>query len=234
MRKRLTFLTLLLAAAPAAAGTVRLEADRDATMIESPDGALANGAGTALFAGRTSQSENSIRRTLLHFDVAGALPEHAIIEQVVLTLFMTPSNADLRLLRLHRVLADWGEGASSSGGGGGAAAQPGDVTWLHTFYDTDEWVRPGGRFVARASAATGVSISGYYAWGGTEQSRADARLWASAPGRNFGWMLIGDEAASQSSKSFASREHADAELRPVLEITYRMPGDRRAVTDTRR
>jgi hypothetical protein len=33
---------------------------------------------------------------------------------------------------------------------------------------------------------------------------------------------------SQSSKSFASREHADAGLRPVLEITYRMPGDRRS------
>jgi hypothetical protein len=234
MRTRLTFLTLLLAAAPAAAGTVRLEADRDATMIESPDGTLANGAGTALFAGRTSQSENSIRRTLLHFDVAGALPAHAIVERVVLTLFMIPSNADLRLLRLHRVLADWGEGASSSGGGGGAAAQPGDVTWLHTFYDSEEWVRPGGQFVARASAMTGVSVSGYYTWGGTEQLGADVRLWAAAPERNFGWMLIGDEATRQSSKSFASREHTDAGLRPVLETTSRRPGNRRVVTDTRR
>ena len=225
MRNLWALLAMSLAAAPAAAGTLRLEADRDATLIESPDGERANGAGPVLFAGRTAEGENAIRRALLRFDVAGALPDQAIIEGVALTLFMTPSNAGPRTLRLHRVQADWGEGPSASGGGGGAAAEPGDVTWLHTFYDTQEWVRPGGQFLARASAATDVAASDFYTWSGTEQLAADVTLWAAAPERNFGWALRGDETATQSSKSFASREHTDAELRPVLEITYRMPGD---------
>jgi hypothetical protein len=216
---------LWLATAPAAAGTVRLEADRDATLIESEVGDRANGAGPALFAGRTSGSEDAIRRALIRFDVAAVLPEQAIVESVVLTLFMTPSNAEPRTLTLQRVQADWGEGPASSSGGGGAEAGPGDVTWLYTFYDAQTWVQPGGQFLGRVSAETEVAASGAYTWSGTEQLRADVTLWAADPGRNFGWVLRGDESASQSAKSFASREHPDPALRPILEITYHLPGD---------
>ena len=217
-------LVLLLGTVPAVAAVVRLEPDRDATLIEDPEGALANGAGPALFAGLTSQG--SVRRALLHFDVAAALPERAVIERVVLTVFMAPSNSETRTLRLHRVLADWGEGPSYGEGGGGADAEPGDVTWLHTFYDTEEWVRAGSQFLGRASAAADVSDSGFYAWGSNPQMEADVRLWAASPARNFGWALLGDETARQSSKNFASREHPNAMLRPALEITYHAPGDR--------
>jgi len=216
---------LWLAMAPAGAGTVRLEADRDATLIESADGSRGNGAGPALFAGRTNANVEPIRRALLRFDVAGALPEQAIVESVALTLFLTPSNPDPRILRLHRVQADWGEGPSSSSGGGGAPAEPGDATWLHTYYESQEWVRPGGQFLGRVSAEMEVAASGAYTWSGTEQLRADVSLWAAAPERNFGWVLLGDETVSQTAKNFASREHPDAALRPVLEITYRLPGE---------
>ena len=225
MRNPWVWGVLWLAAVPAAAGTVRLEADRDATLIESAVGDRANGAGPVFFAGRTSASEDAIRRALVRFDVGGALPDLAIVEKVALTLVMTPSNSDPRTLYLHRVQADWGEGPSFASGGGGAAAGPGDVTWLHAFYDTQEWVLPGGQFLGRASAELEVAASAAYTWGGTEQMRADVTLWAAAPERNFGWILVGDETAIQSSKSFASREHPDAALRPVLEITYRLPGD---------
>jgi hypothetical protein len=216
---------LWLATAPAAAETVRLEADRDATLIESMTGAWANGAGPALFAGRTSASVDAIRRALVRFDVAGALPDGAIVESVALTLVMTPSNAEPRILSLQRVQADWGEGPSISSGGGGAPAGPGDVTWLHTFYDVQEWVRPGGQFLGRVSAATEVAAAGPYTWNSTEELKADVILWAAVPSRNFGWVLRGDETAVQSAKSFASREHPDAALRPDLEITYHLPGD---------
>ena len=223
MRVAVVSLVLLLGTVPVVAATVRLEPDRDATVIEDPEGALANGAGPALFAGLNSQG--SVRRAFLHFDVEAALPERAIIERVVLTLFMAPSNAETRTLRLHRVVADWGEGPSYAEGGGGADAEPGDVTWLHTFYDAEEWVRAGGQLLGRASAAADVSGSGFYAWGSSPQMAADVRLWAATPARNFGWALLGDETASQSSKNFASREHPSAMLRPVLEIAYRVPGD---------
>jgi hypothetical protein len=223
--RNLTLLTLLsVMPATAYAETVRIEADRDATLVEDPDGALANGSGPFFFVGRTGQGQNSLRRTLLRFDVAGALPEQAIVESVSLTLFMSPSNSEMRDVRLYRAMADWGEGASSSSGGGGRPSEPGDATWIHTFYDVEFWVRGGGQFVGRSSARLDVAGSAFYTWESTNHLVQDVRLWKSAPQRNFGWILIGDETTPQTSKSFASRENPDPALRPVLEVTYRTPG----------
>ena len=126
---------LLLLGLPAAAETVLVEAGRDATLIEDPDGAWANGAGPFLFAGRTSQARNAIRRGLLYFDVAAALPRRAIVESAALRLFQSGGNTGVQELRLQRLLADWGEGSSSSSGGGGAPSGLGDATWLHAFYE---------------------------------------------------------------------------------------------------
>jgi len=218
------FLPTLFLVPTASAETVRIEADRDATLIENPDGALANGSGPYLFVGRTNQNQGGIRRTVLRFDVAGAVPRQAIIDSVRLTLYLWPSNPGPVEVALHRVLADWGEGASSSSGGGGDVAGPGDVTWIHTFYDLERWVSAGGQFVSRVSARRAVDSDGFYTWESTEHLVQDVRLWNKAPRRNFGWILIGDETTRQTAKSFASREHSDLTLRPVLEVTYRMPG----------
>jgi hypothetical protein len=216
---------LLLLCTPGLAQTVTIEASRDATLIEHPDGALANGRGP-LFVGRTAQAQGSVRRALLHFDVAGALPDGAIIESVSLTLYSAPGNSPPAWVRLYRVLADWGEGPSFSGGGGGADAEPGDVTWIHTFYDYQLWVHGGGQFVGRASASLEVADIGFYTWQSTSHLVQDVRLWQAAPPRNFGWILTGDEATRQSAKVFASRDDPDPSLRPVLEVTYRLPGGR--------
>ena len=229
MKTRATiFLVMFVLAGPAFAETVATEASRDATMIENPDGARANGSGSAFFVGRNNQVENSVRRGLLYFDVAAAVPREAIIENVVLTLYMTPSNSQSSTLTLYRLQADWGEGPSSASGGGGRPSEPGDVTWLHTFYDTEFWVLNGGQFIGRASAESIVAGSGFYTWEGTNHLVQDVRLWKSAPKRNFGWILIGDETTRQTAKSFASREDPDPALRPILEVTYRMPGERRS------
>jgi hypothetical protein len=218
-------LLVLWSGPPAAAETVTVEAGRDATLIEHPAGSFANGSGPAFFVGHTAQAENGIRRALLYFDVASALPDGAIFESVSLALVMSPSNPVASDVSLHRLLADWGEGPSAGSGGGGAPSQPGDATWLHTWWDTDYWVRPGGQFVARSSAEKEVAGPGHYTWVTTVHLLQDVRLWAAAPERNFGWILIGDEGALQTSKNFASREHPDPSLRPVLEISYRMPGE---------
>jgi hypothetical protein len=219
-------LTLLLVG-PAAAETVAIEANRDATLIEDPDGALANGSGPVFFAGRTNQTQNSVRRALLYFDVAAVVPERAVIERVALTLFMSPSNPESRRMALYRVQADWGEGSSSASGGGGAPSEPGDATWLHTFFDTDFWAHSGGQFIGRVSSRRVVAGSGFYTWESTNHLVQDVRLWKSAPKRNFGWILIGDETTRQTVKSFASREFSDPAFRPILEVTYRLPGERR-------
>jgi hypothetical protein len=213
-------IVMLLAPALGTAETISIDAMRDATLIEDPGGSSANGAGPVFFVGRTNQGQDSVRRALISFDVAMALPRAARIQSVRLTLYMSPSNPAPRAIGLHRVLSDWGEGVSFASGGGGDLSTPGDSTWVHTFYDDGYWVKPGGHFVARESASRDVAASGFYTWEGTRKMVADVRLWLAAPHRNFGWILLGDETTRQNVKSFASREEADPFLRPVLEVTY--------------
>ena len=217
-------LILLFLSQSAMAKTVMIEAGRDTTLIEDPDGALANGAGPFLFVGRTGQARNGIRRGLLYFDVAAMLPENAIIESASLTLYMTPSHSEFHEIRLRRLLADWGEGPSFASGGRGAPSEQGDATWLHTFYDDHLWVRMGGQFIARDSARRQVGAPGYYTWESNVHLVQDVRLWNSVPSRNFGWILLCDEATRRSVKTFASRENTMAVLRPTLAVTYRLPG----------
>jgi hypothetical protein len=215
---------LLLAPAAATAETVLIEASRDVTLIEEPDGALANGSGPVFFVGRNNQAEYSVRRGLISFDVAAAIPRNAKLESVRLTLYMTPSNSASRRIALHRLLAAWGEGASYASGGGGDFSGAGDATWIHSFYDDAFWVKPGAHFVARASASQDVAASDFYRWESTRKMLADVRRWLAVPERNFGWILLGDETIPQTAKSFASREEPDPSLRPVLEVTYHVPG----------
>ena len=204
--------------------TVTLTATRDATLIEDPAGALANGMGPALFAGRNAAAANSIRRGLVYFPVAGNMPPKARIERVFLTLHLTPSNEAPVQVAVHRLLDAWSEGDSFSAGGGGAPAQLGDSTWLHTFYDHRFWILAGGQFVADASSTTVVADTDFYTWQSTPQLVADVRLWLRAPARNFGWVIIGDETAPQTAKRFDSRESATAAFRPMLTVEYRLPG----------
>lgn len=220
---RSVLLAALLPAAVATlpqAETLVIEAGRDTTLIEDPAGQRANGAGPAIFSGRTSQERNSVRRALLWFDVAAVLPEDAVIQDVTLVLTTDSGNPSVATLRLHRVLADWGEGGSSASGGSGAPAQPGDATWLHSFYDNQLWARPGGLFMGHESASLLVPGSGVYSWSGAPGLVRDVRLWLTAPQRNFGWVLMGDETARQTAKRFASRDASDPAVRPVLVITF--------------
>jgi hypothetical protein len=207
----------------ARAGTVAISAQRDATLIEDGSGALANGSGPHLFAGRTSQSGGSIRRAVIAFDVAAAVPRGAPITAVRLQLSMSQSNADLETVRIHRVTSSWTEGSSIAGGGSGAPALPGDVTWLHRSYDDVRWPSPGGDFGSSASASALVGGPGSYSWGSTAELVADVQSWLDDPTSNHGWMLIGDESASATVKRFDARENADPTVRPVLVVDFGKP-----------
>jgi hypothetical protein len=142
-----------------------------------------------------------------------------------MALYMAPSNSVPSQIGLHRLLAAWSEGDSYASGGGGDDSAPGDATWIHTFYDDEFWVKPGGHFVARASASMDVAARALYTFEGTQKMIADVSLWLRAPQRNFGWILLGDETMPQNVKSFASREEPDPSLRPVLEVIYYLPGE---------
>jgi hypothetical protein len=208
----------------ARAETLVIEASNDATLIEDASGLLANGSGPALFVGRTGQATGGVRRAMVRFDLAEALPARALIERVFLNLHLTPSNDRISQVAAHRLLEAWSEGPAFSSGGGGAASDIGDSTWLHTLYDYQFWTIAGGHYVAHASAKTLVGEADFYTWQGTPKLLADVRLWQHAPHRNFGWILVGDEETPRSVKRFDSRESPVPEFRPTLTIEYRMPG----------
>src|SRR5262245_55242781 len=126
--------------APAASATpietVTLGATQDNTLFSTET--TSNGAGDAVFSGRTGEvaGGGTRQRALLIFDVAAAVPAGSTIlsATLTLTLIAAPPGAAAQVHSLHRVLADWGEGSSAAFGGQGAPAQPGDATWLHAFF----------------------------------------------------------------------------------------------------
>jgi hypothetical protein len=196
---------------------------RDITLIEDPSGALANGSGPAVFSGRISSPTRSIRRALVAFDVASAVPAGSTVSRVTLWLNLSATNAGPVQVRLHRVVAEWGEGASSSSGGGGAPSTAGDSTWIHRFYDDVLWVAPGGDFDPIPRGAALVDQPGAYAWEPTPEMVADVQSWLDHPETGHGWILLGDETRPTTVKRFDSREHPDEPNRPLLEIDYVPP-----------
>ncbi len=216
-----TAVTLLLAAGPAVADIVTLEPSQDNTLCQDPGGALSNGAGEFFFAGRTLQGTNSIRRGLLAFDVAGAIPGPALIQSAQLNLVMTMSIAGPVPVELRRVTNLWGEGPSNAPGQEGACttAQAGDATWLHTFWPVNFWNTTGGDFSATVSATQMVAGAGSYTWGSTPQMVADVQSWLDNPATNFGWLVLADESTAPTAKRFNSRE-SPAGTRPLLTLEF--------------
>ncbi|MGE0478923.1 MAG: DNRLRE domain-containing protein [Phycisphaerae bacterium] len=212
---------LVLACTPGTpAAVVELAASRDNTLYEDPGGSTSNGVGEYLFTGMTAR--RSIRRALICFDVAAAVPAGATITGAILRLHMSRTNTASEPVALHRVLADWGEGESDAFGeeGAGTGAADGDATWLHSFYEASLWQTPGGDFDPTPSAAIGVVGNGFYIWGVGGELVADVQNWLGAPAGNFGWLLRGGEEFDTTAKRFDSREHSDPSVRPVLFVEY--------------
>jgi hypothetical protein len=134
---------------------------------------------------------------------------------------MSRTRAGTVPISLHRLLADWGEGASDAPGGEGAGGQtqPGDATWAHRFFDTVDWTTGGGDFEALPSAALSVGGLGSYAWS-SPALVADVQQWLDDPASNFGWIITGEEGSSGTAKRFDSKDNPDELVRPMLTIQY--------------
>jgi hypothetical protein len=181
---------------------------------------LSNGQGTSLFAGVTGTG--SIRRGLLAFNMS-TIPQGATITSVTLTMYLNRTAAQTEAVALHKVLADWGEGASNAGelGGAGAPSAPGDASWNYRFYNTARWSQVGGDFTASPSASTTISVPLVtYTWGSSAALVADVQSWVDHPGENFGWMIRGDETALGNAMRFDSREGTTP---PRLSVTFTPP-----------
>lgn len=212
-------LLALVAAAPASAAIVEIGASKDNTLYQSAQGDVSNGVGEHLFTGLTLFNE--IRRTVIAFDVASVVPRGSIIVSATLKLRMSKTIAAPQLTSLHRTSADWGEGASDAQNeeGIGDPAEPGDATWLHTFFATDFWSTTGGDFNPVPSADTLVAGIGFYEWSSNGMV-ADVQAWVDDSSENFGWVIIGNEITIPSAKRFDSRENANESYRPLLTIEY--------------
>ena len=114
-KKPLWFLALVFFTARGVfAESVTLEPSKDNTLFEDSAGSLSNGAGERLLSGRTGEPNN--RRALIAFDFS-SIPAGSVISSVSLTLNASKvASSSAQSTSLHRLLADWGEGASNASG----------------------------------------------------------------------------------------------------------------------
>lgn len=224
MIRLLSFVLLVACVATAHAATIVINPSKDNTLYEDGGGTYSNGAGEVLFAGVTGPfGGQSKRRAVMAFDIAGSLPEGAIIESVSLRIYAAHSgSAGVAKFFLHAMAVDWGEGMSNAGptGGTGVASQPGDATWIHSHFGIALWATPGGDFRANASAETQLTIPGYYEFTGLGLL-ADVESWLADPATNFGWLIKGEELGEFfTARRISSSESLIEEQRPALIITY--------------
>ena len=206
------------------AAIVNITPSKDNTLYEydPAQGDLSNALGFHFFAGENAMGE--LRRGVVAFDIAGQIPAGSTITSVTLSMNMSQTALQTeRVIELHKLLADWGEGTSQATGeeGQGAPATPNDATWRHRFFDTIFWTNEGGDFSATVSASQSVGAIGQYTWN-SAQMVADVQSWLDDPNSNFGWLLRGDESIATTTKRFDTRESASP---PVLTIQY-MSGPR--------
>lgn len=200
--------------------TVSFSAEKDNTLYESSTGALSNSVGEFLFAGRTNQGSDYIRRGLVKFNLS-SLPANITITSASLQMEASKGVTSATNISLHRLNSDWGEGNSNAPGneGSGTSSTTNDATWIHTFYNTSNWTSSGGDFNSTPTATAAVTI-GTVNWVSSTALVNDVQNWVNSPSSNFGWIIIGDESTPSSAVRFNTREHATASTHPTLNITY--------------
>ena len=201
--------------------TTTITADKDTTLYESPTGALANGAGTSMFVGMTGQP--GIRRGLLHFDVAAAVPPGARILSARLEVNVQSSPASgPTATDVYRVTQAWMEGATvaSGGQGSGGPAVAGDTTWLHTDSPNTLWNNPGGDFAAAPSFAFTLGTGGSFVTLPLPGLIADVQTWLDNPSGNYGWLMKGDETLVGSATKLSTIQSSNTSQHPRLIVNY--------------
>ncbi len=192
----------------------------DNTLYQSFNRGLSNGEGSYVFAGKTASGQ--IRRALVRFDLTG-IPAGSTITGVSLHMRLSRTISGNQPVSLHRVHQAWGEGASNASGqeGMGAPSEPGDATWLHTFYPDSQWLTAGGDFDPTPSATTTVSnqTGSFFSWTSPDMI-VDVQVWVDDLFSNHGWLLMGNEANNTTAKRFDSKDNFNQNYRPYLVVDF--------------
>jgi hypothetical protein len=224
-RTLFTLCGALLASAPLHADVVTITPTKDATIFNDGNGSHADGMQSTMYAGRAGTNTTyPVRRALVAFDVAGAVPAGSTITSVQVRLYMSQTTVGSFNFTLNRLTTNWNEGPTVGQSGGGGNSQVGDTTWLHTFWNNQFWTTAGGDFAAAASATASIGNAvQYYTWNSTAALVADVQGWLDTPAANFGWIVRGPEGGLKTAKQFESRQSL-AQFRPQLVINYTPPG----------
>jgi hypothetical protein len=206
------------------AATININPSKDNTLYQfvASDVDRSNGIGTHLFTGTTEDS--LIRRGVIAFDIAAAIPAGSTINSATLHMNMSrANNTTARTVGLYKLLTDWGEGTSDAPEqeGRGAPATTNDATWRHRFFSSSLWTTQGGNFSTTLSASASVGATGLYNWS-SAQLAADVQAWLDTPASNFGWLILGSESTAGTAKRFDTRESVNP---PVLIIDYTAPSN---------
>jgi hypothetical protein len=196
-----------------------LEPAKDNTIF-SESLSQSNGADFNIFAG--TELAGNERRALLAFDLS-VIPQGALVTGAELRMTMTRTQAGPVEIRVHRLLADWGEGEADGamGGGGGAPASGADATWTHRFFDTDTWASGGGDFDPSPITTATVSGPDTYLFSQNAVFVDLVQDWIDGISENFGFILIADDELSDpTAKRFAARENPLNDNRPKLIVSY--------------
>jgi hypothetical protein len=225
----------------ASSAIVNIPASSD-NSIFSDQTSNSNGAGGSFHTGRSGGT--GVRHGLISFFLSPAdIPPTSTINDVQLKLTLTESASQIPspetvTVSLFRLTSSWGEGASftgeSSGTGMGILGETDDATWLARFYDkvvpanSTFWTTAGGDYVNSPSASLSVNklsvtpSANVYTWQSAGMV-ADVQGWLNNPATNFGWILIGDESVSRTTRRFASRETQLDGFAPTLVVTFTVP-----------
>jgi hypothetical protein len=200
----------ILIATSSFAASMTLTPNADAELRQaSPLGVFGSGT-TMVSGGLGSNAGNTLRRSLLRFELADAIPSGASITAVELTVqvvLMVPPSPVSSNFELHRLLRPWRESA---------------VTWTWADNPISPWGTGGaGRdddALPTGSASVFVSGLGQYVFESTPELVADVQLWVDDPSSNAGWLLRSDTESPFTARHFGTRENASNPAR--LTIVY--------------
>ena len=132
--------------------------------------------------------------TIIGFDVTGGIPAGATIISATLNLYMFDTSRDDDPLNIHRVVVAWSEGS---------------VTW-----SSHGWNSGGYDSVVEDTLLTGTP--GWKVW----EVASLVQKWVNGTETEYGFYLINNSGGAQHEVNYHSREYADPNFRPYLEITY--------------
>ncbi len=226
----------------AVATVVNIPAAQDATLLGGTDATTNQSlADPGLLVG--TDGSNNPKRSVIEFNIAGAVPAGATITGVTLQLTVGQvagsgggsggGSSSAQTISLYDETQAWGQptnvaGATSFGGTGhGGAPQAGDATWNYAFYGATPWTIAGGDWTASSTDIADASVTGTltaFNWSSSAMV-TDVQDWLNTPASNDGWLLKNPvENVATNFRAFWSAQGAAADnnpaLAPDLIVTY--------------